>query len=93
MAEYGCKGLTPDSAKNRVGDEEMPDAGHAGAGADAAAAASAAADRLMSVTRALLLINADHGSAWNARKEVVTDGRYGTVRDEIKVRLPVARCS
>lgn len=46
--------------------------------------AAAAAARLFSVTRALLLINADHGSAWNARKEVVQDGLYGSVRDEIK---------
>lgn len=46
-----------------------------------------AASRLFSVTRALLLINADHGSAWNARKEVVQDGLYGSVRDEIKVYM------
>lgn len=85
MAEYGRNSLTPDSVKNRTGDERMPDAGYAGASAAAAAAAAEAAGRLMSVSRALLLINADHGSAWNSRKEVVMDGRYGTVRDEIKV--------
>lgn len=34
----------------------------------------AAAGRLLSATRALLLVNADHGSAWNARKELVVDG-------------------
>ncbi|CAM9490647.1 unnamed protein product, partial [Pylaiella littoralis] len=41
---------------------------------EAAAALAAAAERVLSVTRALLLVNADHGSAWNARKEIVTDG-------------------
>lgn len=44
-----------------------------------------ASDRLSSVTRALLLVNADHGSAWNARKGLVQDGRHGSVRKEIKV--------
>ncbi len=34
----------------------------------------AAAGRVLSATRALLLVNADHGSAWNARKELVVDG-------------------
>lgn len=48
--------------------------------------AIAAAERLLSVTRALLLVNADHLSAWNARKQVVLDGLHGSVEDEIKVR-------
>lgn len=45
-----------------------------------------AAEKLLCVTRALLLINADHGSAWNSRKELVSDGVYGDVRGEIKAR-------
>ncbi|CAM9200906.1 unnamed protein product [Laminaria digitata] len=46
----------------------------------------AAAERLLSVTRALLLVNADHGSAWNARKALVRDGvpESINVRQEIK---------
>lgn len=44
-----------------------------------------AAERLLSVTRALLLVNADHGSAWNARKGLVRDGVGGGIRQEIKV--------
>lgn len=45
-----------------------------------------AAERLLSVTRALLLVNADHGSAWNARKALVRDGvpESINVRQEIK---------
>lgn len=52
----------------------------------AAAAAAAAAERLLSVTRALLLVNADHGSAWNSRKEIVVDGLCdgGSIPQEIK---------
>lgn len=51
----------------------------------------AATERLMSVTRALLLVNADHGSAWNARKASVRDAvgvhGYSNVRQEIKARF------
>lgn len=48
--------------------------------------AVAGASRLLSVTRALLLVNADHGSAWNARKALVRDGVHESinVRQEIK---------
>lgn len=46
---------------------------------------AADAKRLLSVTRALLLVNADHGSAWNSRKEVVRDGHHGSIREEVKV--------
>ncbi|CAN0016424.1 unnamed protein product, partial [Choristocarpus tenellus] len=42
--------------------------------------------KLMSITRALLLVNADHVSAWNARKLVIQDGSAGGVDEEIKVR-------
>lgn len=48
-----------------------------------------AAETLLCVTRALLLINADHGSAWNSRKELVSDGVYGNIRGEIKARSAV----
>ena len=58
----------------------------AAAAAAAVAAAAAAAERLLSVTRALLLVNADHGSAWNARKEIAADGLCdgGSIPQEIK---------
>lgn len=54
-----------------------------------AAAAAVAAERLLSVTRALLLVNADHGSAWNARKEVVVDGlcEGASIPQEMKASL------
>lgn len=58
----------------------------------------AAARRLLSVTRALLLVNADHGSAWNARKALVRDEVHESinVRQEIKAgffaRWLVRRC-
>lgn len=46
----------------------------------------AAGSKLLSVTRALLLVNADHGSAWNARKALVRDRVHesANVRQEIK---------
>ncbi|CAM9364482.1 unnamed protein product [Ectocarpus fasciculatus] len=46
-----------------------------------------AAETLLSVTRALLLVNADHGSAWNARKQLVVDGSCegGSIPQEIKL--------
>ena len=60
---------------------------------DLATRAAAAAERLLSVTRALLLVNADHGSAWNARKELARDGVYSDVRQEIKVIIFRTRCT
>lgn len=53
---------------------------------DLSAGAVAAAERLLSVTRALLLVNADHGSAWNARKELAQGGVFTNIHQEIKVQ-------
>lgn len=55
--------------------------------ADAELSLATATSRLMSVTRALLLVNADHGSAWNARKKVIQHGKCGSVLEEIKVKI------
>ncbi|CAM9412224.1 unnamed protein product [Discosporangium mesarthrocarpum] len=44
-----------------------------------------AANELMSVTRAILLVNADHGSAWNARKVVIEDRSFRDLQEEIKL--------
>ena len=56
----------------------------------------AAASTLLSVTRALLLVNADHGSAWNARKVLVRDRVHENinVRQEIKASFArwLCRC-
>ncbi|CAN0538677.1 unnamed protein product, partial [Ectocarpus sp. 12 AP-2014] len=45
-----------------------------------------AAGTLLSVTRALLLVNADHGSAWNTRKQLLVDGLFegSSIPQEIK---------
>lgn len=56
-----------------------------GGGGEGSVDLAQAAERLLSVTRAFLLVNADHGSAWNARKEIVINGVFGNVRQEIKV--------
>eukprot|EP00752_Nemacystus_decipiens_P004469 g4081.t1 len=78
----GCNRLEQDQ-DGQTGTNESS-TGTAGAGSAAVAAAAAAAERLLSVTRALLLVNADHGSAWNARKEVAVDGLW-SIAQEMKL--------
>ncbi|CAN0350276.1 unnamed protein product, partial [Ectocarpus sp. 12 AP-2014] len=73
------------SSRERMPSEEStkPREGRGGALSGVAVAAGT----LLSVTRALLLVNADHGSAWNTRKQLVVDGLFegSSIPQEIKV--------
>ncbi|CBJ28281.1 conserved unknown protein [Ectocarpus siliculosus] len=73
------------SSLERMPSEESskPKEGRGGALSGVAVAAAT----LLSVTRALLLVNADHGSAWNTRKQLVVDGlcEGSSIPQEIKL--------
>ncbi|CAM9767098.1 unnamed protein product [Ectocarpus sp. 4 AP-2014] len=73
------------SSRERMPSEEStkPKEGRGGALSGVAVAAGT----LLSVTRALLLVNADHGSAWNTRKQLVVDGLFegSSIPQEIKL--------
>ncbi|CAM9491718.1 unnamed protein product [Ectocarpus sp. 6 AP-2014] len=73
------------SSLERMPSEESskPKEGRGGALSGVAVAAAT----LLSVTRALLLVNADHGSAWNTRKQLVVDGlcERSSIAQEIKL--------